>query len=716
MAVKIDRLEGKWTTDETEILNRMLRDLGRAVNGFVTPSNQLPEIPPGSGTDNHHLLTHLTDFDDHPQYLYLAGRPGGQTARGGTANSESLALSSTSAATKGKILLGLAGDVLVDEAQKRVGVKVTAPVGSVHIKGEPALTIYTHLIGDVTVPVGWTKTGGSTFYENIDEDALTFFDSDIIQSDSPPGTGQYEGSLATVPNVGSLTIKLRAKCTSGSQQIDLLLIEGVTSRATLVITLTNTFANYTYTLSPAEFAAIGNFANLRLRFGRGGHGQVSQYQMSAAWVETPGGAGGKTLVSQAVIGQQENLFDALDSSGGMLVKVLVNGNMSIHQDNTIDAFSGNFPTLYLRSLDVAREIGLVIECSPSQVQDIFTAYQPKVGSNYGGKICGIDSQGEFYIQGHGQVGIGPSAGINLSNLGVNLIEAYRDIDSFTDVIFSATLSLGWNDATSGGVITGKDHNSKLKRLGISINEGVMIGNAVRTSLTPPAALSHVKNYSGAGNIVAIDEAVAGQTADIHQFKKNGALLSAIDANGNFTGGVTPAAGSITPSMIQDRTRRIFIPNSMWVQSNGTTLLRAIGGTHPNTYEYFEFPDAPVGGMQALELQMMIPEDYSSSMEMFVWWREIAAGAGVNSVFTWDVYYKFLASGDNPVAAGSTISTDIFNGADYTHVFRTSVGVINVGIATGKLLRLVVGRNTAAGDDSTDKFHLLMTELVYTADS
>lgn len=50
--------------------------------------------PDGSGTvlasggvTSHHKLTDLTNFDDHPQYLYLAGRSGGQTAYGGPTTS-----------------------------------------------------------------------------------------------------------------------------------------------------------------------------------------------------------------------------------------------------------------------------------------------------------------------------------------------------------------------------------------------------------------------------------------------------------------------------------------------------------------------------------------------------------------------------------------------------------------------------------------------------
>lgn len=68
----------------------------------------------GTGTD-HGALSGLGD-DDHAQYLLLAGRAGGQSAKGGTAASENLTLESTAHATKGNVVLAsgsnfqLAGD------------------------------------------------------------------------------------------------------------------------------------------------------------------------------------------------------------------------------------------------------------------------------------------------------------------------------------------------------------------------------------------------------------------------------------------------------------------------------------------------------------------------------------------------------------------------------------------------------------------------------
>lgn len=67
---------------------------------------------PDSEVD-HGTITGLLD-DDHTQYALLAGRSGGQTLIGGTAASNNLNLSSTSHATKGKIILDSITEPLTD--------------------------------------------------------------------------------------------------------------------------------------------------------------------------------------------------------------------------------------------------------------------------------------------------------------------------------------------------------------------------------------------------------------------------------------------------------------------------------------------------------------------------------------------------------------------------------------------------------------------------
>lgn len=63
----------------------------------------------GTGT-NHGSLSGLGN-DDHTQYLLLAGRAGGQSAKGGTAASENLTLESTAHATKGNVVVASGSNV-----------------------------------------------------------------------------------------------------------------------------------------------------------------------------------------------------------------------------------------------------------------------------------------------------------------------------------------------------------------------------------------------------------------------------------------------------------------------------------------------------------------------------------------------------------------------------------------------------------------------------
>lgn len=76
------------------------------------------------GNIDHGSVGGLAD-DDHTQYALLAGRSGGQSLIGGTAEGNSLTLQSTSHGTKGKILF--ASGAAYDEVNTRLGVGVTSP-------------------------------------------------------------------------------------------------------------------------------------------------------------------------------------------------------------------------------------------------------------------------------------------------------------------------------------------------------------------------------------------------------------------------------------------------------------------------------------------------------------------------------------------------------------------------------------------------------------
>lgn len=99
------------------------------------------------GVTDHGGLTGLLD-DDHTQYALLAGRAGGQTLIGGTAAGDDLVLRSTSDATKGKVIFGLAGTTVYDEVNERFGIGTATPGVALDVSG---LTIRVFAATDPTL-------------------------------------------------------------------------------------------------------------------------------------------------------------------------------------------------------------------------------------------------------------------------------------------------------------------------------------------------------------------------------------------------------------------------------------------------------------------------------------------------------------------------------------------------------------------------------------
>jgi len=104
---------GNILTDTTTI-DFSYNDVSNTISANVIP-----------GAISHSTLGNLTVGDDHSQYLLLAGRAGGQTARGGVSASGNLTLSSTANATKGKILFGTSA---YDETTNFLGINTSNPM------------------------------------------------------------------------------------------------------------------------------------------------------------------------------------------------------------------------------------------------------------------------------------------------------------------------------------------------------------------------------------------------------------------------------------------------------------------------------------------------------------------------------------------------------------------------------------------------------------
>lgn len=93
---------------------------GSTVSGLTT-ANDSVLITNGTGVPAWSPLTN----DNFIQYARLAGRAGGQNLRGGTANNEDLFLESTSAVTK--------GDVIIQQNGGAVGIGTNGPTANLHV-------------------------------------------------------------------------------------------------------------------------------------------------------------------------------------------------------------------------------------------------------------------------------------------------------------------------------------------------------------------------------------------------------------------------------------------------------------------------------------------------------------------------------------------------------------------------------------------------------
>jgi len=199
--------------------------------------------------------------------------------------------------------------------------------------------------GDLADAV-WTNQAGSGVnrWQSIDETILDT--ADFVQSDGPlPSTTKYEATLPPVTDPGTdggLSVRIRAKCASGAQQFELHLMEGGSTRAVRTpLILTTSYAEYVIDLTVLEAASISNWSDLRIRFGRGGLGQISQLFVAQAYFQTPGsGLGTKTVVFKSGVNQTENLFDAQTSAGTDAISISSLGKLIIQAAGALQMITG----------------------------------------------------------------------------------------------------------------------------------------------------------------------------------------------------------------------------------------------------------------------------------------------------------------------------------------------------------------------------------------
>lgn len=107
----------------------------------------------------------------------------------------------------------------------------------------------------------WSPSSGSDLFAMLDE--VVASDADFITTTSA-STAEVKLSTAGDPAVSTgHVIRYRAK---GTGTLTVRLIQGTTTIATHVPSITTSFQNYTFTLSGAEADAITDYSDLRLRF------------------------------------------------------------------------------------------------------------------------------------------------------------------------------------------------------------------------------------------------------------------------------------------------------------------------------------------------------------------------------------------------------------------------------------------------------------------
>lgn len=174
------RWEGTATRD-FQAIDRISRYLDEVDAGFRRIQNgQLPSaggstiVNTIAGVTSHHLLTDLTTFDDHPQYLYLAGRPTGQDAYGSSSTAtndatQGLRLHShlgTGVLSQSRLILDGLGDAYIfannlyirDNAGSTSGIDILGGSNFVNFQMIGGLS----MTGNAAVNVGLTVTNASS--------------------------------------------------------------------------------------------------------------------------------------------------------------------------------------------------------------------------------------------------------------------------------------------------------------------------------------------------------------------------------------------------------------------------------------------------------------------------------------------------------------------------------------------------------------------------
>ena len=126
---------------------------------------------------------------------------------------------------------------------------------------------YTYARPSSDVTTQWTPSSGTSHFALIDE--VTYNDADYIYATAAAQTDEVGLQAMSIPTAGTdVLINYRVQGITGGGSVTVSLYSG----ATLVKTDTTRTANntsppyYTMTVTPAEWASVSNWSNMRLRF------------------------------------------------------------------------------------------------------------------------------------------------------------------------------------------------------------------------------------------------------------------------------------------------------------------------------------------------------------------------------------------------------------------------------------------------------------------
>lgn len=297
-----------------------------------------------NGVLDHGALTGITD-DDHPQYVSLLGRSGGQILRGSNAASENLTLESTSNATKGTVLIQpTGGNVAIgtNNPQAHLHINMNGAVGSgltIDQYMNPAILKLRTAQGTAASPSATQSndTIGKLAFNGHDGSGFIGFNSaeiSAIAAQNFDGTSRG-GHLvfSTIPNTPSAGLFERMRITSDG------LVGVGTINPGAMFTVKNSSANNTNPAMRvmAAGAQVGDFFTVTNSSGSAVFFSVAN--TGSVGVGTENAASSLDVVSmnisapvlslQALAGQTGDLLKIANDGGTQLLNVKSNGNLGI---------------------------------------------------------------------------------------------------------------------------------------------------------------------------------------------------------------------------------------------------------------------------------------------------------------------------------------------------------------------------------------------------